>query len=203
MIGSFIDNISKSTNNYCIYLHDNNPEFCMQFNLLIKNIKEKYNEINLYFITTREIIETLELPDNFIDINFFSENKNKFGCIEKIQANQSGNPIEDFCKKNNIELCVNNDYPNSLGNKIAVYTQSHDHHKSLNNNDLEKIKKIFGNNLVMNPKNFDDIGSVIGPECCQIFQSAFRKISTCVISNNGNYVDLFLKMFPRHKKLEL
>jgi len=201
--GSFIENISKSINNYCIYLHHNNPEFCIQLNLLAKNIKEKYNEINLYFITSKEIIDQLKLPNNFIDIKFFSENKNKFGCIEVFKASKEINPIEDFCEKNNIKLCVNNDYPNSSGNKIIVYTQSYNCHKSLTDNDLEKLRKIFGYDLVINPENFDDAKCVIGPECYQIFQSAFKKISTYIISNNGNYVDLFLKMFPRHKKLEL
>ena len=203
MTGSFIENISKSTNNYFIYLRHNNPENCVKFNLLTENIKKEYNEINLYFVASKEIIDQLKLPDNFIDINFFSENKNKFGCIEDLQINPKTDPIEDFCKKNKIELCVDNNYPESKGNKIIVYTQSFDCHKSLNDKDLEKLRKMFGYNLVINPKNFDDAKCVIGPECYQIFQSAFKKISTYIISNNGNYVDLFLKMFPRHKKLEL
>lgn len=171
--------------------------------MLIENIKKKYNEINLYIVTSKKNINQLNLSNNFIDIEFFSENKNKFGCIEEFQINPKTDPVEDFCGKNKIELCVNNDYPNSIGNKIVVYTQSNDCHKSLNSNDLEKLKKIFGYNLVIDPEDFDNAKYVIGPECYQIFQSAFKKISTCVISNNGNYVDLFLKMFPRHKKLEL
>jgi len=203
LTGSFIENISKSTNNYCIYLRHNNPENCVKFNLLTENIKKEYNEINLYFVTSKEIIDQLKLPDNFIDINFFSENKNKFGCIEDFQTNPKTDPIEDFCKKNKIELCVDNNYPEPKGNKIIVYTQSFDCHKSLNDKDLEKLRNMFGCNLIINPKNFDDAKCVIGPECYQIFQSAFKKISTYIISNNGNYVDLFLKMFPRHKKLEL
>lgn len=171
--------------------------------MLLPNIKNKYNEINFYFVTNKETINAYDLPNNFIDFEFFEKNKNKFGCIEELKINPKINLIEDYCKKNEIELCVSREYPAPKGNKIVIYTKSHNVNKSLADNDLQKLKRMFGCNLLMNPDSFSDAKYVIGPECCQIFQSAEKKIPTFIISNNGNYVNLFLKMFPMHKKLEL
>lgn len=84
-----------------------------------------------------------------------------------------------------------------------VYTQSHNHRKSLSELHLDKLKKIFGHTLCVNPENLTNAKYVLGPECCQIFESAAKKIPTYIITNNGNYAELFLKMFPKHKKLEL
>lgn len=200
---SLIENVSQSINNYCIYISSNNPEHCIQFKLLLPNIKKKYCEINFYFVVSKEIIDTYKLPNNFINFEFFEKNKNKFGCIEELEIIPKTNPVENYCKKNEIELCVDNEYSTSIGSKIVVYTKSHNLNKSLNDKDLQKIKRIFGHNLIIDPEDFSNAKYVIGPECCQIFQSAAKKIPTFIISNNGNYVDLFLKMFPMHKKLEL
>jgi hypothetical protein len=170
---------------------------------LLPNIKNKYNEINFYFVANKEIINAYQLPNNFIDFEFFEKNKNKFGYIEELKIVPKINIIENYCKKNEIELCVSKEHPIPKGNKIVVYTKSNDLNKSLTDNDLQKIKKIFGHQLVIDPDSFSDARYVIGPECSQIFQSADKKIPTFIISNNGNYVNLFLKMFPMHKKLEL
>lgn len=200
---SLIENVSQAINNYCIYISSNNPEHCIQFKLLLPNIKKKYGEINFYFVVSKEIIDACKLPNNFIDFEFFEKNKKKFGCIEKLEINPKTNPVENYCKKNEIELCVSNEYHASTGSKVVVYTNSYNLNKSLNDKDLQKIRRIFGHNLVINPEDFSNARYVVGPECCQIFQSAEKKIPTFIISNNGNYVNLFLKMFPMHKKLEL
>ena len=200
---STIEMISKTINNYCIYIPSNNPEHCIQLNLIANNMKKKYQDINFYFITSKDMINNLKLSDNFIDIEFFNKNKNQFGCIEQLEINPKADPVEEFCKKNEIELCVDNDYPNSLGNKIIIFTKSNNCKKSLLDIDLDKIKRIFGNNLIIDPDNFENAKYVIGPECWQIFYSASKKIPTYVITNNGNYAGLFLKMFPKQKKIDL
>ena len=200
---SLIEDISKSTNNYCIYISSNNPEHCIQFELLSNNIKQKHKDINFYFLTSKEIIKELKLSNNFIDEEFFNKNRKKFGCVEELSINPKTNPVEDFCKKNEIDFCVSTDCSYSTESKIVVFTKSYSCRKSLLENDLEKIKKIFGHNLIINPTYFASAKYVIGPECWQIFDAASKKIPTFIISNNGNYVDLFLKMFPKHKKLEL
>lgn len=200
---SLIENISQSIDNYCIYISSNNPEHCIQFKLLLPNINKKYNGINFYFVVKDDIIKSHQLPNNFINLEFFEKNKNKFGCIEELTINPKTNPVQNYCEKNEIELCVSNEHPFSKGNEIVVYTKSYNLNKSLNDNDLQKIKKIFGHKLIIDPIDFSDAKYIIGPECCQIFQSAVKKIPTFIISNNGNYVSLFLKMFPMHKKLEL
>ena len=200
---SLIDDVSKAKNNYCIYISSNNPEHAIQFKLLASNIKRKYNDLNLYFLTSKEIIENLQLPDNFIEKDFFTENKKIFGHIEELKINPKIDPVENFCIKNEINLCVNTDTPFSDNNKIIVYTKSHICRKSLTDKDLEKLKKIFGHSIIIDPKDLTSAKYVIGPECWQIFDTASKKIPTFIISNNGNYVELFLKMFPKHKKLEL
>lgn len=113
------------------------------------------------------------------------------------------NPVEEFCKKNDIDMCVDNQLPYSNGNKTIVYTKSYNLNKYLSENDLSKISRIFGNNLIINPDDTNGAKYVIGTECWQIFKSASKKIPTWVVSNKGNYVDLFLKMFPKQKKIEL
>lgn len=171
--------------------------------MLLPNINKKYNQINFYFVTNSEIIKSHKLPNNFINLEFFEKNKNKFGCIEELKIIPKINPVQNYCEKNEIELCVSNEHPFCKGKEIIVYTKSHNLNKSLGNNDLQKIKKIFGHKLIIDPVDFLDAKYVIGPECYQIFQSAAKKIPTYIISNNGNYINLFLKMFPMHKKLEL
>ena len=200
---SLIENVSNSVNNYCIYISSNNPEHCIQLNLLTPNITKKYKNINLYFLTSKRIINEFKLPNNFIDEDFFSLNRSKFGHIEGLQIIPKIDIIENYCNKNDIELCVNNEMPYSSGKHIVVYTQSHNHRKSLSELYLDKLKKIFGHTLCVDPENLTNAKYVLGPECCQIFESAAKKIPTYIITNNGNYAELFLKMFPKHKKLEL
>jgi hypothetical protein len=175
----------------------------MQLQLLSNNIKKKYPDINIYFITSKDIIISLKLSDNFIDAEYFSKNKNQFGCIEELEINPKTDPVEEFCKKNEIELCVNNDYPNPTENKIIIFTKSNNCKKSISDIDLNKIKRVFGHNLVIDPDTFENAKYVIGPECWQIFYTASKNLPTYIITNNGNYTGLFLKMFPKQKKIDL
>jgi hypothetical protein len=175
----------------------------VQFDLLKTNFKKKYKELNVYFIVQEHLIKLLNLGENFITLDFFEKNKNLFSKVEEFQVLPKLDSVENYCINNDIDLCVNDQTVFSNGTRILVYTNSFSCNKSLSDKDLCDLRKIFGNTLIVNSESFDNAKYVIGPECWQIFKSASKKIPTWIVSNKGNYTDLFLKMFPKQKKIEL
>ena len=116
------------------------------------------------------------------------------------------NGIEEYFEKNNIEIKIDDGVPFSKNSEIVVFTTTTNTNKSLGEEEIEKIKRIFGRKIVVNPADFytNPVGKfVIGPECWQIYYAASKKIPTFLITNKGNYSKMFLKMFPRQKKIDL
>ena len=141
-------------------------------------IKKKFNE-------NESGIEEQEFKiHNILKSSWTEDDKEIVNRYFQKIKNQSTDDINDTInyvintydiKMSNIILLTD-----SAGGNIALLT-------------LQKLKKIFGYSLFVNPENTTGAKYVIGPECWQIFDTASKKIPTFIISNNGNYPDLFLK----------
>lgn len=183
----------------CIY------EYGLQLNLLKENIKKSYPSLNIKFAIRKEIINKFNLDDTFFDVEKLESVKDTFGRCEELKCNPKINPIEQYCIENKINLCVHNEKPISTGFDILIFTQGNGFIKDLNNNDLDKIKRIFGKTIKENPQDFInnfDAKFVVGVSNWQIFYAAYKKIPTFIISNNEG-TTIFEKMFPSQKKIAL
>ena len=176
-----------------------------QLNLLKNNFKSKFDGLNIKFAVPSECKEFFNLDDDFITLENLEKDRDNFMVCEELKHEPKKNLLEDYCLKNGISVEVNREKPYGSGSEIVVFTNSKNSNYNLTEIQMEKIRRIFGVTLTINPEDFliNPRGKfVVGCECWQIFYSAQKKLPTYIITNNEG-LTLFEKMFPLQKKLNL
>jgi hypothetical protein len=200
-----LNSLKKIKNKYCLYSNTSIYEHILQLNLVKENFLVKYPEIEIKFAVKKEIIDFFKLNDWFFDIQELEAKRNEFGRCEELKSELKRNPIERYCDENDISLQVNKEKLIGIGSETIVFTKGNAESRPMTDIDLQKIKRIFGHSIVVDPVDFmtNTRGKfIIGGNCWQIFYAASKNLPSFFITSNEG-ISIFEKMFPLQKKLNL
>lgn len=200
-----LSDLEKIKNKYCLYTNTSIYEHIFQLNLVKENFSSKYPEIEFKFAVRKEIIDFFKLDAAFFNIQELESKRNEFGRCEELKSELKRNPIERYCIENDINLQVCKERTIGIGADTVVFTKGNAESRPMTDVDIQKIKRIFGHTLVIDPPDFmtNTRGKfVIGGNCWQIFHAASKNLPSFFVTSNEG-ISIFEKMFPLQKKLNL
>jgi len=188
---------AKVKDNYCICYFGNCNEYLVQLKYLRFVIEKELPGMKIYIGFKDGLHYLLEGESNVIPNNVLKENKKKYAHVRELRCNMKDHPVWELLKESNIPISIPDVPLPDHTVKCVIAAKGVLPTKSLNDNQINKVKSIYqakGYRVEVDG-DISGAGCVVGVESVPLFQAAFLGIETALVPT-GIGTDLYKSLFP-------